>query len=207
MNVFCFVDKVWTRIRKYSNSFYSQICSSFTEQRIGHRTYALRLISLLTSGQYHKDNHSILQEVSTVNLFDSDSDNSVVYQDISLLFCNVTTLVAGAAMISKQITTRTLFYVMICHLYEICRYEKKYLVFSSVALLCSKSVKIVYMNEYGTECKTNISAYGFWPNKSIIWYFIYECLFRSMNGMHKTRCIYFSDPLRLKLQWSYLHGV
>ena len=25
--------------------------------------------------------------------------------------------------------------------------------------------------------------------------------------MHKTRCIYFSEPPRLKLQWSYLHGV
>ena len=34
-------------------------------------------------------------------LFDSDSDNSIVYQDISLLFCNVITLVAGAAMISR----------------------------------------------------------------------------------------------------------
>ena len=63
------------------------------------------------------------------------------------------------------------------------------------------------MNEYGNECKTDISAYGCWPNKSFIWYFIHECLFRSMKGMHKTRCIYFSEPPRLKLQWSYLHGV
>ena len=63
------------------------------------------------------------------------------------------------------------------------------------------------MNEYGTECKTNISAYGFWPNKSIIWYFIHECLILSMKGMHKTRFIYFSESPRLKLQWSYLRGV
>ena len=52
----------------------------------------------------------------------------------------------------------------------------------------------VYMNEYATESKTNISAYGFWQNKSIIWYFIHECLFRSMKGMHETRCIYFGEP-------------
>ena len=88
--------------RKYSYSFNSQICGSLKEQRIGNRTYELRLNSLLTPGQYHKDNHSILQGASTVNLIDSDSDNSVVYQDISQLFCNVITLVAGAAMISRK---------------------------------------------------------------------------------------------------------
>ena len=142
MNVSCFIDKVWIRRRKYSYSFSSQICSSLTEQRIGHRTYELRLISLLTSGLYHKDNHSILQEASTVNLSDSDSDNSVVYQDISLLFCNIITLheVAGAAMISRQITTRTLFYVMICHLYEIWRYEKNILLFHQLHCYVKKSV-------------------------------------------------------------------
>ena len=43
-------------------------------------------------------------------LFDSDSDNSFVYQDISLLFYNVIILVAGAAMISRQITMRTFLY-------------------------------------------------------------------------------------------------
>ena len=56
-----------------------------------------------------------------MNLFDSDSDSSVVYQDISLLLCDVITLVAGPAMISRQIKTCTLFYVMMCHLYEIWR--------------------------------------------------------------------------------------
>ena len=60
-------------------------------------------------------------------LFGSDSDNSIVYEDISLLFYNVITLVAGAAIISKQIRTRTLFCVMICHLHGICRYEKNIL--------------------------------------------------------------------------------
>ena len=44
-------------------------------------------------------------------------------------------------------------------------------------------------------------------NKPITWYFIHECLFRSWKGMHKTQCIYFSEPPRLKLQWSYLKGV
>ena len=101
------------RRRKYNYSFNSQICISLTEQRIGHRTYEFRLISLLTTEQYHKDNHSILQEAFAVILFDSDSDNSIVYQDISLLMYNMITLVAGAAMISRQITTRTLLYVMI----------------------------------------------------------------------------------------------
>ena len=62
-------------------------------------------------------------------LFDSDSDNSIVYEEISLLFYNVITLVAGAAIISRQIRTRTLFYVMICHLHGICRYEKNILLF------------------------------------------------------------------------------
>ena len=38
-----------------------------------------QLISLLTTGQYHKDNHSILQKASAVILLDSDSDNSIVY--------------------------------------------------------------------------------------------------------------------------------
>ena len=58
-----------------------------------------QLISLLTIGQYRKDNHSILKEASAVILFDSDSDNSIVYEDISLLFYNVITLLAGAAII------------------------------------------------------------------------------------------------------------
>ena len=89
MNALCFVDKVPTKRRKYSYSFNSQNCSSLTEQRIGHRTYEFRLISLLTTGQYHKDNHSVLQEASAVILFDSDSDNSIVYEDISLLFYNI----------------------------------------------------------------------------------------------------------------------
>ena len=96
-----------------------------------------------------------------MNLFDSDSDNSVVYQDISLLFCNLITLVAGAAMIRRQITTRTLFHVMICHLYEICRYEKISCYFISCTVMFKKCEKLVYKNEYGTECKTNISACGF----------------------------------------------
>ena len=79
--------------------------------------------------QYHKDSRSILQEASAVILFDSDSDNSIVYEDISQLFYNVLTLVAGAAIISRQIRTRTLFYVMICHRHGICRYEKNILLF------------------------------------------------------------------------------
>ena len=62
-------------------------------------------------------------------LFDSDSDNSIVSEDISLLFYNVITLVAGAAIISRQIRTRPLFYVMICHLHGICHYEKNVLLF------------------------------------------------------------------------------
>ena len=103
------------------------MCSSLIEQHIRHRTCEFRLISLLTKGQYHEDNHSILQEASAVILFDSDSDNSIMYQDISRLFYNIITLVAGAAMISRQIKTRTLFHVMICHLYGIYRYEKNML--------------------------------------------------------------------------------
>ena len=79
--------------------------------------------------------------------------------------------------------------------------------FISCTVMFGKCKNSVYMNEYGTECKTNISAYGFWPNKPIIWYFVHECLNLSMKGMHKTQCIYFSEPARLKLQWSYLHGV
>ena len=86
MNAFCFVDKVSTKRRKFSYSFDSQICSSLTEQRIEHRTYGFRLISLLTTGQHHKDNHSILQEATAVILFDGDSDNSIVYEGISLFF-------------------------------------------------------------------------------------------------------------------------
>ena len=103
MNAFCFVDKVSTKRRKFSYSFDSQICSSLTEQRIEHRTYEFRLISSLTTGQHHKDNHSILQEATAVILFDSDSDNSIMYEGISLLFYHVITLDAGAAMISRQI--------------------------------------------------------------------------------------------------------
>ena len=76
-------------------------------------------------------------------LFDSDSDNSIVYEDISLLFYNIITVVAGAAIISRQIKTRTLSYVMISHIPGVCRY-KKYLMISSVALLCSKRVKIKF---------------------------------------------------------------
>ena len=79
--------------------------------------------------------------------------------------------------------------------------------FISCTIMLKKCKKLVYMNEYGTECKANISAYGFWPNKSIIWYFFHEYLILSMKGMHKTRCIYLSEPQRLQLQWSYLHGV
>ena len=124
MNAFRFVDKISTKRRKYSYSFDSQICSSLKEQRIGHHTYEFRLISLFSTGQCHKDNHSVIQEASTVILFDSDSDNSIVYEDISPLFYNVVTLLAGAAIISRQIRTRTLFYVMICHLHGISRYEK-----------------------------------------------------------------------------------
>ena len=96
---------------------------------------------------------------------------------------------------------------MICHLHGICRYEKISCYFISCTVMFEKCKNLVYMNEYGTECKANISVYGFWPNKSIIWYFIHECLILSMKGMHKTWCIYFSEPPRLKLQWSYLHGV
>ena len=79
--------------------------------------------------------------------------------------------------------------------------------FISCTVMFEKCKNLVYMNEYGTECKTNIYTYGFWPNKSIIWYFIQECLILSMKGMYKTRCIYFSEPPRLKLQWRYLRGV
>ena len=57
-------------------------------------------------------------------LFNSDSDNSIVHEDISLLFYNVITLIAGAAIISRQIRTRTLCDVMICHLHGIYRYKK-----------------------------------------------------------------------------------
>ena len=74
-------------------------------------------------------------------LFDSDSDNNIVYQDISLLFCNVITLVAGAAMIRRQITTRILFYVMICHLYGICCYEKISCYFISFTVMFRKCKK------------------------------------------------------------------
>ena len=28
-----------------------------------------------------------------------------------------------------------------------------------------KCKNLVYMNEYGIECKNNISAYGFWPSQ------------------------------------------
>ena len=74
--------------------------------------------------------------------------------------------------------------------------------FISCTVMFEKCKNLVYMNEYGTESKTNISAYGFGPNKSIIWYFIHECLFRLMKGMHKTGW----TPC-LKLQWSYLQAV
>ena len=79
--------------------------------------------------------------------------------------------------------------------------------FVSCTVMFEKCKNLVYMNEYWTECKTNTSAYGFWPNKSIIWYFIHECLTLSMKGMYKTRCIYFSAPPRLQLQWRKLRGV
>ena len=108
MNAFCFVDKVSTKTRKYSYSFDSQICSSLTEQRIGHRTYKFRLISLLTTGRYHKDNHSILQEASAVNLFDSDRDNSIVYEDISLHYSDVI-----MTTIASQITSLTVVYTTV----------------------------------------------------------------------------------------------
>ena len=140
-------------------------------------------------------------------LFDSDSDNSIVYEGISLLFYNVITLVAGAAIISRRLMTHPLFYVMIYPLHGKCRYEKISCYFTSCTVVFEKCKNLVYMNEDGTECKTNIFAYGFWPNKPIIWYFIHECLNLSMKSMHKTRCIYFSEPPRLKLQWNYLHGV
>ena len=78
----------------------------------------------------------------------------------------------------------------------------------SCTVMFKKCKNWVYMNEYGTECKTNISAYGFWPNKSIILYF-YPWMFNPVDERYayKTRCIYFSEPLRLKLQWTYLRGV
>ena len=79
--------------------------------------------------------------------------------------------------------------------------------FISCTVMFEKCKHLVSMNEYGTECKTNISAYGFWLNKSIIWYFIHKCLILSMKGMHRTRCIYFSEPPCLKLRWSYLRVV
>ena len=71
--------------------------------------------------------------------------------------------------------------------------------FTSCTVMFEKCKNLVYMNGYGTECKANISAYGFWPNKSIIWYFIHECLILSKYLLQW-------NP-RLKLQWSYLHGV
>ena len=127
-------------------------------------------------------------------LFGSDSDNSIVYEVISLLFYNVKTLVAGAAIISRRLRTHPLFYVMIYHLHGICRYEKISCYFTSCTVMFEKCKKLVYMNEDGIECKTNIFAYGFWPNKPIIWYFIHECLNLSMKSMRKTRCICFSEP-------------
>ena len=84
--------------------------------------------------------------------------------------------------------------------------KKIFCYFISCIVMFGRCKNLVYTNEYGTECKTNISAYGFWSNKPI-WYFIHECLFRSMKGMHKIRCIYFGEPPRLKLQWSYLQGL
>ena len=144
-------------------------------------------------------------------LFDSDSDNSIVYDDMSLLFYNVITLVAGAAIISRQIRTHTLFYVMICHLHGICRYEKISCYFISCIVMFEKCKNLVYMNDYGTECKPNISAYGFWPNKSIICYFIHECLILLMKGMHKTRFIYLSKPQVLNcsegVTWGIWHNI
>ena len=116
----------------------SQICSSLTEQRVGHRAYEFRLILLFTTGQYHKDNHSILQETSAVIMSYSDSDNSIVHEDISLLFYNVISLVAGAAIISRQIKTRTLFYVIILHLHRIYRYEKISCYFVSCTVIFEK---------------------------------------------------------------------
>ena len=207
VNPFCFVDKVSTKRRKFSYSFDSQICSSLTEQRIEHRTYEFRLISLLTTGQHHKDNHSILQEAHAVILFGSDSDNSIVYVGISLLFYNVITLVAGAAIISRQIRTHIVLCNDLSYAWNMPLWKKISCYFISCTVIFEKCKNLVYMNEYGTECKANISAYGFWPNKSIIWYFIHECLILSMKGMHKTRRIYFSEPPRLKLQYSYLHGI
>ena len=108
MNAFCFVDKVSTKRRKYSYSFDSQICSPLTEQRIGHRTYKFRLISSFTTGQYHKDNHSILQEASAVILFDSDRNNSIVYKDISLHYSDVI-----MTTIASQITSLTVVYTTV----------------------------------------------------------------------------------------------
>ena len=70
--------------------------------------------------------------------FDSDSDNSIVYEDISLLFYNVVTLLAGAAIISRQIRTHILFYVMICHLCGICRHEKISCYFISCTVMFEK---------------------------------------------------------------------
>ena len=139
-----------------------------------------------------------------MTLFDNDSDNSIVYDDMPMLFYDVITLVAGAAIISRQIRTHTFFYVMICHLHGICRYEKISCYFISCIVMFEKCKNLVYMNDYGTECKPNISAYRFWPNKSIIRYFIHECLILLMKGMHKTRCIYLSEPPRLKLQWRHV---
>ena len=94
-------------------------------------------------------------------LFDSDSNNNIVYEDISLLFYNIITLVTGAAITNRQIRTHTLFYVMICHLHGICRYAKISCYFISCTAMSEKCKNLVYINGYGTECKTNISAYGF----------------------------------------------
>ena len=122
-------------------------------------------------------------------LFDSDSDNSIVYEDISLLFYNVVTLAGGAAIISRRLRTHPLFYVMIYHLHGKCRYEKISCYFTSCTVVFEKCKNLLYMNEDGTECKTNIFAYGFWPNKPIIWYFIHECLNLSMKSMHAVKLL------------------
>ena len=76
-------------------------------------------------------------------LFDSDSDNSIVYEDISLLFYNVITPVAGAAIISRQIKTHTWFYVMICHPHGICLYEKISCYFISCTVMFEKCRNLV----------------------------------------------------------------
>ena len=151
MNAFCIVNKLSTRRRKYRYSFNSQICSSRQICRTTYRTSQIWIsIDFITYNRAFGQEQPFLQEASAVILFDSDSDNSIVYEYISLLLYNVITLVAGAAIISRQIRTSTLLYVMICQLHGICRYERISCYSISCTVMFEKCNNLVCMNGYGT---------------------------------------------------------